>query len=244
MKKYLLLIISLMVVFFVSGCMGIYKAVFNNLNGIEKTLKNIYVFKPDEDGMDGMLTTPHESDVVSVIVALDRNFGFFKLLLDINLTNNRNLIIRDYNGKLNHMEIQKIGDYALEEFFYAPRNEDDEKYGHTYKGVSLSDVNKATGFKFKKIKEIIDNYDTLYANIKKLPEIITEGNKCTIYFNDKVYIVNLNPDDNMETHTNRFLGINDPLLVLNDRGGGKFLLYKRKWTEEDAKYNLKRISGE
>jgi hypothetical protein len=53
--------------------MELFKTISNNLNGIEKTLKDIYVFKPDEDGTDGILITPHKSDVVSVVVALDRS---------------------------------------------------------------------------------------------------------------------------------------------------------------------------
>jgi hypothetical protein len=241
MKKWLLLIITLTIVFLFNSCWGIFKAITNNLNGIEKTLKDIYVFNPGEDGTDGNLITPHESDIVSVIIALDRNSIDFKLVLDINLTNNRNLIIRDYNGRLDFMEIQKIGDYALEKFYYAPNAEDDERYGHSYLGVPLKEINIVTGFKFKRIKEIINNYDIIYASISNLPEIIKEENKYIIYLNNKVYIVNFNSDDNIDARIEKILSINDPLLISNYRGR-KYLLYKRKWTEEDAKHNLERIS--
>jgi len=44
MKKYLILIITLIVVFLFNGCMDLFKAISNNLNGIEKTLKDVYVF--------------------------------------------------------------------------------------------------------------------------------------------------------------------------------------------------------
>ena len=232
----------LMSLLVLSGCRSMVDHLVNNLNGIEKTLKDIYAFIPDEDGY--RYVTPHESDVVSVMVALDRYYDNFKLVLDINLTENRNLIIRDFNGKLRYFQIQKVGDYALEAYYYEPNiRKEHKRYGHTYHGVTLGDFKSSTGLKYKNIREIMDNYDMLYEYINNLPEIISEENQFIIHYDNNTFIIEVDADDEWIMKISKLFSLNEPSIISTVNTGGKFILYKRRWTEEDTKRNLSRIDG-
>jgi hypothetical protein len=232
-----LLIINLPILLVLNSCYTMFEALTNNLNGIEKSLKDVYIFNEEDKRYR---TTPHHSDVVSVTVALDKYYTFSELILDVNLTNNRNFIIRDDNGRLKNMKIQKFGDYALNAYYYNPNLKESERYSDTFQGVRLIHFNRATGLEIKNLKEMIDNYDSIYARINNLPEIIKENNQYTIYYNNEIYVINDTNDHT--TYINEMLNINDQIVFTTNRGE-KILVFKRRWTESDASNNLRRISG-
>lgn len=222
---------------------GIWGLLANNLKGIEKTLKQIYAFLPDEEGY--RYATPHESEVISVNVALDRYYDTFKLVMEINLTNQRSLVIRDFNGKLKWFQIQKIGDYALDAYYYNPNiKKEHKRYGHTYHGVTLGDFSSSTGLKFKNIRQIIDNYDSLYAFIQTLPEITGEEHQFTISYQGAVHTIEANFPLDWTAKVKKLFNEIDPALVSDTHYGEKYILYKRAWTEREAQSNYRRISGE
>ena len=229
--KIKFILIHFVILFIMNGC----SSLWNNLNGIERTLKQIY----DID----TYVVPHQSNVISVNIALDRNFVDFKFIMEINLNNNRNIIIRDYNGRLNSMRLQKIGDYVIGIYYFNPRAEEDERYViQNYFGVSLEYFNLYTGLNYTNIKDIIDNYDYIYTHVNNLPEIIFDDDKYIINYSDEIYIVNKD-NENYTIDINNLLNLGISGFVRNNRDE-LFVVYKRLWTENDAIINNRRMSGE
>ncbi|MDR1390223.1 MAG: hypothetical protein LBJ31_09650 [Treponema sp.] len=150
-------ILALMLVLLcvILGMLRYLGAGLNNFSGIEKTLKNIYP-------VDGM-SSEVKSDVVSVKISLDRFYSNYKLILDIDLGNNRNIILRDFNGYLKSTDIQKINDYTVGGVFYDENEtQEDKKYWTPFEGIGLRAINEASGLKLKTINNILNHFQDIY----------------------------------------------------------------------------------
>jgi hypothetical protein len=207
----------------------------NNMTGIEKTLKRIYNIDTS--------WVPHESDVVSVNVSLDRNYTTYKLVLNIILTNDRNIIIRDFNGNLKSMNLQKIGGYELEAYYFYPEEMDEEdKYYWSFQGIDIRDFNKLSEIKIKSIDDMIKDYNLIYEFIETLPEIYDEidnenKSKRIIYINDeKIYLDYVNN----KNYYDKLFDKNNGLNIINEKIG-QFIIFKKKWSQKDEENFTRRI---